>query len=57
MALSKSEVSGWLLGHTAKIEMKTKDRNQPKTIRVTLRKPINLLEWHVVDYNEEPHDH
>lgn len=52
----KSEVSGWLLGKTAKIELTTKDRNQPKTVRLTLRKAINPLGWHLVDYSEEPHD-
>jgi hypothetical protein len=50
----KSDISGWLLGKTARIELKTKDQNQPKTIHLTLRKPINLLGWHVVDYKEEP---
>lgn len=56
LAPRNSEVFGWLLGKTAHIEMTTKNRNPPKTIRVTLRKTINLLEWHVVDYNEEPND-
>jgi len=53
--MSKSEVSGWLLGKTAKIELTTKDRNEPKTVRLTLHKAISLLGWHLVDYSEEPH--
>ena len=53
LAISKSEISGWILGKTATIELKTKGQNRPMTIHVILRKPINLLGWHVVDYNEE----
>ena len=56
LAMSKSEVSGWLLGKTAEIELKTKGGNPPKTIHLTLRKPINLLGWHVVAYNAESHE-
>jgi len=52
--MSKSEVSALLLGRTARIELKTKARNPPKTIRVTLRKPINLMAWRVAEYHEEP---
>ena len=53
LALSKSNVSGWLLGQTATVELTTKNRGQPKTIRVRLRRPINLLEWQVLEYHEE----
>lgn len=31
----------------------SKDLNRPKTVRVQLRKWINLLGWEVVDYKEE----
>ena len=54
LALSKSSVSAWMLGQTATVELTTKDRGQPKTIRVRLRKPINLLGWQVLEYHEEP---
>jgi len=54
LAVSKSEISGLVLGKTARIELKTKDAKHPKTIHVTLRKPINLLAWRVIEYNEAP---
>jgi hypothetical protein len=43
------------LGKTAEIELTTTGKNQPKIIRVTLRKPINLLAWQVIAYNEVSH--
>ena len=47
------EVSNSILGSTATVDLKSKDRNQPKTVHVQLRKRINLLGWEVVDYKEE----
>lgn len=47
------KVSNSVFGSTAAVVLKTKDRNQPKTIGVQLRKRVNLLGWEVVDYNEE----
>lgn len=51
---ARSKVSGGLLGKTATIEFGSRDKNQPKTIRVRLRKPVNFLGWLVVDYQEIP---
>jgi hypothetical protein len=53
LGLSSSEVSSSCLGSTASIVLKSKDPNQPKTVRVQLRRWINLLGWDVVDYKEE----
>jgi hypothetical protein len=50
LAMRHSEVRG-LLGKTAAIELQTKDHR--KAIHLTLRKPINLLGWQVVEYRED----
>ncbi|MBI1916207.1 MAG: hypothetical protein HYS12_15955 [Planctomycetes bacterium] len=55
LACARSEVSGSLFGKTATIEFESRDKNQPKKIRVTLRKPVNFVGWQVVDYQEEGH--
>ena len=52
LSLIKSNVSGWFLGKSTAVELTTTNRNPPKTIHITLRKPINLLDWRVVDYTE-----
>jgi hypothetical protein len=43
--------SGWV-GKTAKVKFKAKGQNEPKTIRVTLRKSHPAPGWYVVDYIE-----
>ena len=46
-----SNVSSGFLGSTAVVTFEAKDTN--KTIRVTLRKRINLFGWQVIDYDEQ----
>jgi len=53
VAIIESNVSNSLLGSHATVVLKPKDRNQPQRIRMTLSRRINLLEWAVVEYNEE----
>lgn len=53
LAQSGYQVSNSILGSTATITLKPKDPNRPKTVRVQLRKRINLLGWEIVDYKEE----
>jgi hypothetical protein len=55
VASARSAVSGGLFGKTATIELESRDQDQPRTIRVTLRKPLNFVGWQVVDYQEEGH--
>jgi hypothetical protein len=50
---SRSTVPWWFFGQSATVELKTSNRNPPKTIRVTLQKWLNLLGWEVIDYKEE----
>ena len=54
LVLSRSELSTRLLGKTATIDFKENKGRPPKTVRVTLRKPINLLAWRVVDFQQQP---
>jgi hypothetical protein len=49
----RSVVSRGLFGTTATIEIESRDKDQPKKIRVALRKPVNFVAWQVVDYQEE----
>ncbi len=53
LALSRSNISQWVVGQSAVFEFTTTNRTPAKTIRVILRKPINLMDWRVVDYEEE----
>ena len=54
LGLSGSQVSNnYGLGSTAEVTLKSKDLRRPKTIRVQLRRWVNLLGWEVVDYKEE----
>jgi hypothetical protein len=53
VALIESNISNDLLGSHATVVLKPKDRSQPQRIHVTLSRRINLLQWAVVDYNEE----
>jgi hypothetical protein len=53
LAQSGYQVSNSILGSSATITLTPKDLNRPKTVRVQLRKRINLLGWEVVDYKEE----
>ena len=52
LVMARSNISGGLFGKTAVVELESKDRNEPKHIRVTLRKPLNLVGWRTVDYQE-----
>jgi hypothetical protein len=52
---ASSKVSGGPFGRTATIEFQLRDKDQPKTIRVLLRKPVNFFAWQVVDYQEQGH--
>jgi hypothetical protein len=49
----RSTVSTNFFGKTATVEIDVKDKGRLKTVRVTLRKPVNFLGWQVVDYQEE----
>ena len=49
-------VSVGFIGSTAIVELRTMDKARPETIRVTLRKPVNVLAWQVADYQEGPHE-
>src|SRR6266536_6053291 len=53
LVIAQSKVSGGLFGKTAVVEFESRDKNQPKKIRVTLRKPVNFVGWQVVDYQEK----
>ena len=54
LGLTNSEASNnYGLGSSASVSLKSNDPNRPKTVRVQLRKWINLLGWDVVDYKEE----
>jgi hypothetical protein len=53
LAQTGSQISTSFLGSTAAVVLKTKDQNQPKTVRVQLHRWINLLGWEVVGYEEE----
>jgi hypothetical protein len=50
LGMARSDISGGLFGKTAVVQFVSKDRN--RNVRVTLRKPINLISWQVVDYEE-----
>ena len=50
----QSKISAGLIGKIATIEFKPNDQSRCKTIRITLRKPLNLLPWKVMDYAEVP---
>lgn len=56
LGVTKSNVDAWPLGKTADIELSSKNRNDPKTIRMSLRKPLNMLGWQVVAYKETPRE-
>jgi hypothetical protein len=54
LGLYNSQVwNNYGLGSTASVALKSKDPNRPKTVRVQLRRWINLPNWDVVDYKEE----
>jgi hypothetical protein len=50
----QSKISAGLIGKIATIEFIPNDQSRCKTIRITLRKPINLMPWKVMDYTEVP---
>jgi hypothetical protein len=51
---SQSKVQGNLLGRTAEVHLKGKQQERPASVRVTLRKALNILGWQVVAVQEEP---
>ena len=53
LAQTGLQISTSALGSAATIVLKPKDREHPNTIRVQLRKRINLMSWQVVGYEEE----
>jgi hypothetical protein len=52
LVMARSNISGGLLGKTVLVEFESKDRNQPKHLRVTRRKPLHLVGWRTVDYQD-----
>ena len=42
-----------VLGSTASIVLKSRDPRRPATVRIQLRKQLNLMRWEVVDYKAE----
>jgi hypothetical protein len=50
----RSEIRGSLFGRTAEVTAELKKGDERKTVRVTMRKYLNVLGWKVVDYREEP---
>ena len=54
LMLSNSTVTGMPFWTSAVLEFKTNQPANLKTVRVHLRKHINLLGWYVVEYKEVP---